>query len=81
MSASFKQWSLGLVSVAITSAANTVVVTIFDPATFNIHEGFRKLLGLVGVTVLLHVAMYLQKSPLWTDPTNPTQAHDAPKEQ
>lgn len=65
MNATFRKWFLGLISVAVTSAANTVVVSVVDPTTFNLEHGLPKLGEVCGATVLLHVAMYLQKSPIW----------------
>lgn len=63
----FQQWLRGLISVAISSAAGGVTVGIVDPATFNIHAGLPKLLETCSVLAMIHVALYLQKSPLWTD--------------
>jgi hypothetical protein len=37
-----------------------------------LQSGLPKLAEVCGVLALVHVALYLQKSPLWTDPTQVT---------
>jgi hypothetical protein len=61
----FQQWLRGLISVAVSSGAGGVTVGIVDPNTFNVHAGLPKLLETCGVLALIHVALYLQKSPIW----------------
>ena len=59
-----RKWFYGLFSTAITAAANTVVVIIAAPETFNMNEGLGKLLSVTGVSFFFAIAMYLKQSPL-----------------
>lgn len=63
-----KKWIYGLVSTAISAAANTVVVMIVAPETFNIHEGLSKVFAVAGISSLVAVANYLKQSPLPSGP-------------
>lgn len=60
----FLKWLQGLFAVGISSAAGGVAIVIVDPMTFNLHQGLGKLAEVCGVLFLIHVALYLQKSPL-----------------
>jgi hypothetical protein len=71
---SFKKWLRGLVSTAISAAAGGVALVIVDPATFNLQSGIVKLSEVCGALVLVHIAAYLQKSPIWGDDTPATPA-------
>lgn len=73
---SFVIWLRGLVSVAISSAAGGVTVIVADPMSFNLQKGLPKLLEVCGVLALVHVALYLQKSPIW-DATTQVNAPQA----
>jgi hypothetical protein len=68
----FIAWLRGLVSVAISSGASGVALVVADPVTFNLQKGFAKLLEVCGVLAIVHVALYLQKSPLPNEPTQVT---------
>jgi hypothetical protein len=59
-----KKWFYGLFSTAISAAANTVVVMIVAPETFNIDEGLSKVFTVAGISALVAVANYLRQSPL-----------------
>jgi hypothetical protein len=73
MSSNFKKWLRGLISVAITSAAGGVALVVVDPSTFNVRAGLGKLSEVCGALALVHVAGYLQRTPLWDDdPKNAT---------
>ena len=67
MNASIKKWFRGLISTAISSAAAGVTLTVVDPATFNFNGGLYKLGEVCAALALVHVAAYLQKSPLWDE--------------
>jgi hypothetical protein len=59
-----KKWIVGIFSTAISAAANTVVVMIVAPETFNVNEGLSKVFTVAGVSALVAVANYLRQSPL-----------------
>jgi hypothetical protein len=63
----FKQWLRGLVSVAISSAASGVALVVADPQSFNLQKGLPKLAEVCAVLSLVHVALYLQKAPIWDE--------------
>lgn len=73
----FQKWFRGLISVAISSAASGVALVIADPSSFNLQSGLPKLAEVCAVLALVHVALYLQKSPIWEDitiaPAEPAQ--------
>lgn len=62
---SFIIWLRGLLSVAISSAASGIALVVADPMSFNLQKGLPKLLEVCGVLALVHVGLYLQKSPIW----------------
>ncbi len=61
----FQKWLRGLVSVAVSSGASGVALVVADPQSFNLHQGLPKLAEVCGGLSLVHVALYLQKSPIW----------------
>jgi hypothetical protein len=65
MNASFVLWLKGIVSTAISAAAGGVALIVVDPNSFNFGTGARKLGEVCGALALVHVAAYLQKSPIW----------------
>ena len=67
----FQQWIVGLLSAGISATAMSVTVGIADPATFNLNQGLPKLGIVCGLTALLHMAAFLQRSPLWITPAPP----------
>lgn len=60
----WKKWLRGLFSAAIGGAANSVVVVLVDPMTFNLQEGIVKLGWVALAGVIIAVAMFLQRSPI-----------------
>lgn len=91
MSMTFQSWVKGLIGTAISSAAGGVALVVVDPNTFNFQGGLRKLAEVCGALALVHVAGYLQKSPLpdssvtitttqTVATTGPTTPPDPPKE-
>lgn len=62
----WKTWLKGLISAIIGAAANGVTVLVVEPATFNLGEGFSKLLSVMAVSAIVAAAMYLKASPLPT---------------
>lgn len=69
----FKTWVRSILSVAISSAANGVTLVVVDPSTFNLSKGLPKLAQVCSVLALVHIALFLQKSPIWNDAPNFTQ--------
>jgi len=59
-----RAWLIGLLNAAISGAANAVTVMVIDPQQFNFSEGIYKLGSVAGISAIVAVAMYLQKSPL-----------------
>jgi Na+/H+ antiporter NhaD/arsenite permease-like protein len=49
-------WLYGLISAAISAAANTITVMIVAPETFNVNEGLSKVLTVAGVSALVGAA-------------------------
>jgi len=74
---SFRQWLRGLISVAISSAASGVALVVADPQSFNLQHGLPKLAEVCAVLAMVHVALYLQKSPIWGDPSVQVNAPSA----
>lgn len=60
----WKTWAYGLASAMIGAAANTVTVMIVAPETFNLQEGFGKVLSVAAVSAVVAAANYLKQSPL-----------------
>jgi len=59
-----KTWLAGLVSAAITGAANAATAILVAPETFNIHEGLSKLGTMAMAGAFIGVIAYLKQSPL-----------------
>jgi hypothetical protein len=57
-----KKWILGILQTAISAAANTVVVMIVAPETFNIQEGLSKVGAVAGVSEAVTTAEMLMIS-------------------
>jgi len=57
-------WIKGLISAIIAGVANTVVLMIIDPLTFNLGEGFNLLLKAAAATAIVSAAAYLKQSPI-----------------
>jgi len=59
-----RTWAKGLLSAVIGGVANSVVLMIADPKTFNFQNGIGNL-GTVAVTsAIVSAGMYLKQSPL-----------------
>jgi hypothetical protein len=57
-------WLKGLAGAVIGGAANSIVLMIVDPLTFNLAEGLPKLETVAIVSAIISAAMYLKQSPL-----------------
>ena len=57
-------WLKGLASAVIGGAANSITVMIAAPDQFNLAEGWKKLLSVCVVSMIVSAAMYLKISPL-----------------
>ena len=57
-------WLKGLLAAIIGGAANSVVLMIADPMTFNLQTGLNKLITVAIVSAIVSAAMYLKESPL-----------------
>lgn len=68
----WKLWSRGLIAAIINAIANSVVIVIVDPTTFNLFQGGAKELGQVAiVSALVGAALYLKQHPdPWEDFVN-----------
>lgn len=64
-----KHWLLGLVAALVSGAANAVILLVADPLTFNLHEGFSKLITVVTLNALVSVSLYLKQSPIPAEET------------
>ena len=60
----WKTWLKGLIAAFIGAAANGVVLSITDPATFNFKEGIGHLGAVCLTSGIIAVALYLKQSPL-----------------
>lgn len=54
----------GAFGAAINGAANSIVVMIADPSTFNIYEGWKKLCTVTLVSAIVGFALYVKTHPL-----------------
>lgn len=60
----WKLWGRGLIAACIAAIANSVVVVIVDPVTFNLFQGGAGKLGQVAlVSALMGGALYLKEHP------------------
>lgn len=71
----WKLWGRGLIAAAIATIANSVVVVIVDPTTFNLFQGGADKLGQVAiVSGIVGMALYLKEHPdPWADITVRTE--------
>jgi hypothetical protein len=61
----FKAWLHSVVAAGISSAANSVVVIVLDPAKFNFsHGGLAHLGEVAALSALFGIALVLKQSPL-----------------
>jgi hypothetical protein len=68
MTQTVRFWLKGLLSAAISAAANSVAVVIVDPQDFNLFQGGATKLGAVAlVFALVAAAGFLAKHPLPDD--------------
>ncbi len=66
----WKLWVFGLVAGVINTVANSVVIIIVDPTTFNLFQGGAVKLGQVAiVSSILGAALYLKEHPPTWDAT------------
>ena len=65
----WKLWAKGLIAAIISAAANAVTGTIVAPETFNLQDGWTKLVALIVVNAIVGAAMYLKQSPIPGDNT------------
>jgi hypothetical protein len=65
---SVETWLLGLLSAVIGGAATAISMVVVDPMTYNIHEGWNKLLEVAIVSGVVSAAFYLKQSPVPKDP-------------
>lgn len=54
----------GAFGAAINGAANSIVVMIADPATFNIYQGWKNLCTVTLVSAIVGFALYVKTHPL-----------------
>lgn len=59
-----QKWGYGLLSTVINGVASGVVLIVVDPVSFNVFEGWQKLLTASLLLGLLGAANYLKASPL-----------------
>ena len=57
-------WLKGLISAVIGGAANSVTVSVVDPATFNLSDGAGKLGTVALVSAIVSASAYLKQSPI-----------------
>lgn len=57
-------WTHGLVSAIILGVSHSIVPMFVSPDTFNLKDGFGKLITIVVASGLLGTCTYLLKSPL-----------------
>jgi hypothetical protein len=60
----WQKWLRGLISTAISARSGAIRVIIVDPKTFNLQDGLGNVLTVAGVSALVAVVNFLQKSPL-----------------
>jgi hypothetical protein len=64
---SIETWVYGLFSALIGGAATAVSMIVVDPMTYNLHDGWRKLIEVALVSGIMSAAFYLKQSPLPKD--------------
>ena len=57
-------WAKGLLAAMINGAASAVALVIVDPQTYNLQEGWQRLLTVMAVSAILGAASYLKQSPI-----------------
>ncbi len=57
-------WLKGLASAVVGGAANSITVMIAAPDQFNLAEGWKNLISVCAVSMIVAAAMYLKASPL-----------------
>lgn len=60
----WKPWLKGLAAAGIGGAANSLVVMIADPASFNPTTHGKKLVFVAVISAVVSAALYLKQSPL-----------------
>ncbi len=60
----WKPWLYGLASAFMGGGASAISAMVIDPVTFNLAEGFGKMLSMWAVSGIVSVALYLKQSPL-----------------
>jgi hypothetical protein len=60
----WKTWLKGLLAAFIGAAANGVILSVTDPATFNFQAGIVHLGSVCLTSGVVSVALYLKQSPL-----------------
>lgn len=61
----------GAIGAAINGGSNAVVLALADPATFNIYDGWKKLLTVTALSAILGFFLYIKAHPL-PDPEKDT---------
>lgn len=59
-----EQWTRGLIASAVNGGASAVTLIVLDPMTFNLQEGWRKLLTGTAVFTVIALANFLKQHPL-----------------
>ncbi len=70
----------GAFGAAINGLANSVVVALADPETFNIYSGWKKLLVVTLISAVLGFFLYIKEHPL-PDPLKDTNYNQVVREQ
>lgn len=70
----------GAFGAAINGLANSVVVALADPQTFNIYDGWEKLLVVTAISAVLGFFLYIKEHPL-PDPLKDTDFRQVVHEQ
>ena len=63
----WKLWLKGLLAAVIGGSANSVLLVIVDPTTYNLTEGLYSLIKVIATTAIVSAAMYLKQSPIPKD--------------
>lgn len=61
---SIRVWLYSLMATVVSSAAGATALVVVDPKTFNLEEGFPRLLKVAGVLAIVALFNYLQTHPL-----------------
>jgi hypothetical protein len=60
----WRNWVKGIIAAGIGGGANAITLVLVDPLSFNLQEGFKKLLMVAGVSALTAIGLYLKQSPI-----------------